>query len=200
MPKGRPSGLASQKSEDTKQLLSDIAYRLFKEQGYDHVGVREIAAEAGMTTGAFYYYFKSKADILNHHAKMKGDWLFFQIPLQLEGKNPLDKIRMFLAQYLCEIFVEEGWELCESRMFARYYDKRESSELFHIVRQFCQEALEQGLFSPDCPLDEAASDIILVCRGVEYDWCLRQGRYDIHQRMLHLINVTLSHYQQTDAT
>lgn len=200
MPKGRVSGLASQKSEDTKQLLSDIAYRLFKEQGYDHVGVREIAAEAGMTTGAFYYYFKSKADILNHHAKMKGNWLFFQIPQQLEEKNPLDKIRLFLAQYLCEIFVEEGWELCESRMFARYYDKRESSELLRVVLQFCQEGVDQGLLCPRYSPDQVASDLILVCRGVEYDWCLRQGRYDIHQRMLRLINLTLSHYQQEDAT
>lgn len=200
MSKGRAAGLTSQKSEDTKQLLSDIAYRLFKEQGYDHVGVREIAAEAGMTTGAFYYYFKSKADILNHHAKIKGDWLFFQIPRKLEERNPLDKIRLFLAKYLCQIFVEEGWELCESRMFARYYDKRESSELLRVVLQFCQEGLDQGLLCPTYPPEQVAGDLILVCRGVEYDWCLRQGRYDIHQRMLRLINMTLAHYQQPDIT
>lgn len=194
MSNGHNAGLSSQKAAATKQLLSDISYRLFKEQGYDHVGVREIAAEAGMTTGAFYYYFKSKADILNHHAKTNGIWLFEQVPQQLDGLCPLDKIRQFLSKYLCKIFVDEGWELCESRMFARYYNKRESFGLYNTVLRFCQEASQQGLFVDDCTPEQVAKDVILVCRGVEYDWCLRQGGYDIHQRMYDLIDMTLCHY------
>lgn len=185
----------SQKSEATKQLLSDISYRLFREQGFEHVGVRDIAAQAGMTTGAFYYYFKSKADILNHHAKMRGDWLFGQVPKTLEGFSPLEKIRQFLGRHLCEIFVDEGWELCESRMFARYYDKRESSGLSSTVLQFCQEAKDQGLLIPDCDLDQMTGDLLLVCRGVEYDWCLRHGEYDISQRMVRMVDLVLHHYQ-----
>lgn len=185
---------SSHKSEATKQLLSDISYQLFREQGFEHVGVRDIAAKAGMTTGAFYYYFKSKADILYHHAKLRGEWLFGQVPQTLDGLSPLEKIRQFLSFHLCEVFVDEGWELCESRMFARYYDWRENSGLSITVRQFCQEAQEQGLLKPQCDIDLMTRDLMLVCRGVEYDWCLRRGEYDIHQRMAHLVDLVLTNY------
>lgn len=195
MGKERTQGISSQKSEATKQLLSDISYQLFKEQGYDHVGVRDIAAKAGMTTGAFYYYFENKADILNHHAKMRAQWLFNQVPDMLEGLSPLEKIRQFLGRYLCEIFMEEGWELCESRMFSRYYDKRESTELSVTIRQYCEAAKEQGLLPPNCDADQMTGDLILVCRGVEYEWCLRHGGYDIHQRMFHLVDIVISYYK-----
>lgn len=88
MDKEHTQGTSSPKSEATKQRLSEISYQLFKEQGFAQVGVRDIAAKAGMTTGAFYYYFKSKADILNHHAKMRARWLFHQVPGMLEGLPP----------------------------------------------------------------------------------------------------------------
>ena len=60
MDKEHTQGTSSPKSEATKQLLSEISYQLFKEQGFAQVGVRDIAAKAGMTTGAFYGYYKSK--------------------------------------------------------------------------------------------------------------------------------------------
>ena len=183
MDKEHTQGTSSPKSEATKQLLSEISYQLFKEQGFAQVGVRDIAAKAGMTTGAFYYYFKSKADILNHHANMRARWLFHQVPGMLEGLSPLEKIRQFLGSYLCE-----------SRMFARYYDKRESSGLASTIRLYCEEAKEQGLLIPDCDVDQMAGDLVLACRGVEYDWCLRRGGYDIHQRMFRLVDMVLSHY------
>ncbi len=194
MDKEHTQGTSSPKSEATKQRLPEISYQLFKEQGFEQVGVRDIAAKAGMTTGAFYYYFKSKADILNHHAKMRARWLFHQVPGMLEGLSPLEKIRQFLGSYLCEVFLDEGWELCESRMFSRYYDKRESSGLASTVRLYCEEAKEQGLLIPDCDVDQMAGDLVLACRGVEYDWCLRHGGYDIHQRMFRLVDMVLSHY------
>lgn len=199
MEKELVQGSPSQKAEATKQLLSDISYQLFRERGFDQVGVRDIAAKAGMTTGAFYYYFKSKADILNHHAAVRAQWLFDQVPGLLEGLSPLEKIRQFLGQYLCEIFTDEGWELCESRMFARYYNQRENAGMAVTVRQFCQEAKAQGLFASTCDVDQITSDLLLVCRGVEYDWCLRHGGYDIHQRMFRLVDLVLSHYKSIGA-
>ena len=114
----------------------------------------------------------------------------------LEGLSPLEKIRQFLGSYLCEVFLDEGWELCESRMFARYYDKRESSGLASTIRLYCEEAKEQGLLIPDCDVDQMAGDLVLACRGVEYDWCLRHGGYDIHQRMFRLVDMVLSHYKK----
>ena len=41
-------------------LMLNAASRLFRERGFDKVGIAEIAAAAGLTHGAFYTHFESK--------------------------------------------------------------------------------------------------------------------------------------------
>jgi AcrR family transcriptional regulator len=48
---------------DTKQRILDAALALFGEHGYHDVSVDEIAARAGVTKGALYYYFSDTADL-----------------------------------------------------------------------------------------------------------------------------------------
>jgi TetR/AcrR family transcriptional regulator, transcriptional repressor for nem operon len=43
-----------------RQALLAAASRLFREKGFDRVGIADIAAEAGLTHGAFYTHFASK--------------------------------------------------------------------------------------------------------------------------------------------
>ena len=47
----------------TRQKLLDTAVRLFSAKGYDETTPQDIATEADLTTGAFYYHFRSKGDL-----------------------------------------------------------------------------------------------------------------------------------------
>ncbi len=57
-------GSATQGSENTRQRLLDAATDVFLEKGYEGTRVAEIARRAGLTTGAIYGNFESKADLL----------------------------------------------------------------------------------------------------------------------------------------
>ena len=48
------------KGEQTKALILETAMRLFQERGYDKTTMRAIAAEAGVSVGNAYYYYKGK--------------------------------------------------------------------------------------------------------------------------------------------
>jgi len=48
------------KSVETRTRILDAAMDLFRRQGFEETTMREIAAEAGVATGAAYYYFDSK--------------------------------------------------------------------------------------------------------------------------------------------
>ena len=50
---------------ESKQNIRDIAIRLFNEQGYDKVSLRDIAREAGIAIGSLTYHFKRKEDLLD---------------------------------------------------------------------------------------------------------------------------------------
>ena len=52
------------KSEQTRQRILAAALVLFREKGFAATTMREVAAAAGMATGAAYYYFDSKEAIV----------------------------------------------------------------------------------------------------------------------------------------
>src|SRR5882762_6924163 len=57
---GRPPACDS---NETRDRLLEVAQRAFATYGYDATTNKAIAAEAGITTGAIYHYFSSKADL-----------------------------------------------------------------------------------------------------------------------------------------
>jgi AcrR family transcriptional regulator len=56
-----PVGIRAQQREETKRSLVQEGRRLFAERGYGAVGLAEIANTAGVTKGALYHHFDSKA-------------------------------------------------------------------------------------------------------------------------------------------
>lgn len=55
---------SSSKAEETRARILEAALELFNERGFDDATMREIAARAGVATGAAYYYFASKEDLV----------------------------------------------------------------------------------------------------------------------------------------
>jgi AcrR family transcriptional regulator len=51
-------------SEDTRQRILETALVQFRDKGFEHATMREIAAAAGLSLGATYYYFDSKEAIV----------------------------------------------------------------------------------------------------------------------------------------
>jgi AcrR family transcriptional regulator len=49
--------------EKTRALILDVAFREMYERGFQGVGVREIAAKAGLTIGAFFHHFPTKSSV-----------------------------------------------------------------------------------------------------------------------------------------
>jgi AcrR family transcriptional regulator len=54
----------SGKAEETRNRILDAALRLFRERGFDQTTMRDVAAEAGVATGAAYYYYRSKEELV----------------------------------------------------------------------------------------------------------------------------------------
>ena len=56
--------MSKTKSEETSLRILEAALELFRTQGYDKTTMRDVAARAGVATGAAYYYFESKDAIV----------------------------------------------------------------------------------------------------------------------------------------
>ena len=52
------------KADRTRQKILEVAFRLFREQGYEKATMRSIAKAAGLAPGAAYYHFDTKEHII----------------------------------------------------------------------------------------------------------------------------------------
>ena len=50
-------------AEENRQMVIDVASRLFREHGFDGIGLKGLMEGAGLTHGAFYKQFASKDDL-----------------------------------------------------------------------------------------------------------------------------------------
>ncbi|MCH3942178.1 MAG: TetR/AcrR family transcriptional regulator [Atopobiaceae bacterium] len=85
---------------DQRQRIIDAAKRVFATKGLNGASLREIAREAGVTTGAIYYHFENKNDLLAQVMSKQVHYVEGLSPTNEDGteKDP--------AAFLAE--VEEG--------------------------------------------------------------------------------------------
>ena len=57
-------------AQENRARIVETAAALFRERGYDGVGVAELMATAGFTHGGFYKHFRSKADLMAEAAAL----------------------------------------------------------------------------------------------------------------------------------
>lgn len=60
----KPEGLRERKRRETLRRIAETGLRLFLSHGYEATTLEAIAEEAGISRRTFFYYFKSKEDIL----------------------------------------------------------------------------------------------------------------------------------------
>ena len=59
-----PLAVATAKAEETRERILDAALALFRDKGFAQTSMRDIADAAGVATGAAYYYYRSKEDLV----------------------------------------------------------------------------------------------------------------------------------------
>jgi TetR/AcrR family transcriptional repressor of nem operon len=74
--------------------IIETASVLFREHGYDGVGIADLMAVAGFTHGGFYKHFESKADLLAEAATCG----FAQSAAKAEGVDAAEVVKQYLSR------------------------------------------------------------------------------------------------------
>lgn len=112
----------------TKADVAHAALGLFAERGYASVTVDEIAARAGVTKGAFYYYFADKADVATDLWRELWQRLAHEAQQAMDPRaDAVDNLRSCLRAMLdglgglgeARFFLREAWMLPEIEVAGR---------------------------------------------------------------------------------
>jgi TetR/AcrR family fatty acid metabolism transcriptional regulator len=174
-------------AQETKKRIYDTAIQLILQKGFDKVTLEEISKEVGIAKGLFYHYYKSKADLIVESYKIVDDDFRKSLADLDRNTSPVDKIfftvstmakdaKMYKADLLKQIYkgqLDSGTDF--------FINKQRP--FFKTIRDSIAALQAQDIMNKNIKPDEYARFIMTVARGVLYDWCLHQGKYDVEAAM-----------------
>jgi TetR/AcrR family transcriptional repressor of nem operon len=99
-----------QAAENRKTVIN-VASRLFRERGFDGIGLKDLMKGAGLTQGAFYKQFASKEDLAAQASRRALESAFSRWSAAAAA-NPEDPLGAVIAFYLSTEHREERMDGC----------------------------------------------------------------------------------------
>lgn len=184
-----------EKARQSKEGLLKAAETLFAGRKISDVGVREIAAEAGVTTGTFYHYFTGKDDIL-HQIYHSHDEDMGQILHTLAGQpgGYCVLIRNFFSEHLAGKVLADGREFTCYRVFQMRAHSTDENGLYIGMQKLIRKAEDAGELRADISVKEVNDYLFTVFRGVLYEWCLcePEKEFSLEEKLDRMIGYALS--------
>lgn len=139
--------------ETRRKEFIKAARELFLEKGFDKTSVNDITNKVGMSHGAFFYYFKSKNDIMK--AVISDNliyWKDFMTDLVDNNDiNALQKMQTIFSltiksqrtkQNINKFFQKEG-----NAVMYREHIKKSREIILPLITQIVEQGVEKGLFN-----------------------------------------------------
>jgi AcrR family transcriptional regulator len=172
-----------ERSLETISTIMRAVMKLSMLKGIDHVTVRDICAEAGISVGAFYHHFSSRQELLQRSFEAFDHSLSRHMEQRHLNKTPqqaLTDLLLFQVRFMSQ----EGGGL-----LAHYYRtllNEPSAEAVSFDRSYYRAVLDciqrladAGQLCPDCHPRDLANLCIIFVRGHLIDWCLHNQTYDV---------------------
>lgn len=179
--------------KNTKERISDKAFQLFKEHGYDNVSVRQIASELDITTGALYYHFKNKADILiNRTVGNEGI-------IRLKAYDPAiptrrGQVMSLFTNLIADFIIYEGPEICTIRMLGRDLNINRSKSLEDVLLDLIKDAIKENELSSEHSPETIVNSLLFTFRGIAYCWATGQEQFDLKSTLNSELSRVLDYY------
>jgi len=166
----------------TKKKLFHSAAKLIDKHGYNNVTIEDICKKAGVSVGAFYHYYNSKTDIIVEFFKQIDYYYEDTVEAELRGE-PSSDIDIFFRQY-AKFHVDKGYEHT-SMIIKIQGDFFLDRNRYMIVRLFklVDDAKDAGVFKKGYDTELIADFLLIVARGLLFDWSLAHGEYGLVAKM-----------------
>lgn len=147
-----------EKGQIIRQRIVEAANDLFYKQGYDHTSFTDIADAAGIARGNFYYYFKTKDDILAAviHDRVENIRAML-VSWDADIPDPRNRLKRYVAiltnmqgeisQYGCPV-----GSLCTELAKLEHIHYSEATEMFAVFRDWLETQIRLLGHDEDAPM------------------------------------------------
>ncbi len=172
-------------AKDTREKIINTAWKLFYEEGFGETTINDIIREADISKGTFYYYFRSKDDLLGtlseildrEYQRLEGE--------EPEGMNCFD--RLIWLNYEVHSFMERTMDYrLLSYLYSAQIVKESFSALLNRNRyyyRYVERLMEEGRNNGELTDRMAVSDMVRyfsMCeRALVTEWCMNNGAFSL---------------------
>lgn len=169
-------------AENTKAKIMLKVKTLLAKKTLDEISVNEICKQAEVSVGAFYHHFVNKSGIIVE--------LYREIDIQFEQEiypamlreEPIEAIYKYL-EHQCSIPSELGIDFVKNIYKAQIdygseFFLSEGRGLAHGLYLLLVRAKENSLIQENISVNQLASELLIMSRGIIYNWCISDGMTD----------------------
>lgn len=174
-----------QQALQMRTKIQKAALDLFDKEGFENVSVEDIAHAAGCSVGNIYHYFKSK-DELALQVTGNVDRLYAELEVQYQAdgvSSAYEKLMDFICQAL-RISAEEE-VLYKSFIQGLKYPEQgalkdnEKRVYYRMLRQMVADCQNEGSLSSAYPVDEIVEQLVVLHRGMLFEWRIYESNFDL---------------------
>ena len=103
----------------TQRLLIDAAVRVFARKGTGAAAIHEVAAEAGVSNGTFYNYFRTREELVAAASLSLAERLFAEITASARDvTDPAERLAIGARRFILRALEERTWGAALLRVWA----------------------------------------------------------------------------------
>ena len=200
-----------EEAEETRQALLKAALIIFSQKGYAATILEDVANEAGVTRGAIYWHFGSKAelyaDLLEEYSARGSEIAQTAVA---EGGSMVDILRRIFIRLLTAVESDPALRaVMEINLFKTEYSPELSDTLSNqiengrILLADITQAMEQGIAAGELRSDMEAEDMarayIALQNGVLHLWLINPNAFDLGERAPKMAEILIQGISQKAA-
>jgi len=180
----------------TKKRILNTALNLMKKHSIDEISVNDICKKAKVGVGTFYYYYKSKDDILLEvFQELDANFVKLYETRLLETISPYDYILRHCRCYT-DFVTEKGVDFTRKTYSIQskfFVDK--NRPLYLTLSQFLTQMQQENVISPSVNIEALCRSITICMRGITHDWFLHEGNYNLTEAAIVFVETFLEKYK-----
>lgn len=184
-------------AQTTKIKIYNVATRLISKKGYSNVTIQEICSLAGVSVGSFYHHFKAKEGILMERYDETDRYFDKVFAAYPEDANAVDLIIDFIGH---QMYLAKSVQI--DLVTPTYFNPRLANNAFFRtpersipkhLRKIVENGQAKGQIRADISAKEISAYILRFSRGMIYDWCIKNGDYDIQKAGREAVGFLVKH-------
>lgn len=185
-------------AQETKKQIIDSFTALISEKDFGDIGIKDICNAAGISVGAFYHHFEKKSSLLLELYQGCDEYFLNVVYPDTMGMSPVDGVFEYLHQQ-CIFTQKIGKESIKS--FYKFQIDQKNDFFVSMTRGFsvvltklierCQDI---GSLTDCEKAENIAHELLILSRGIIYNWCLADGEYDMSRKVDNMCRKYLSYY------